>query len=392
MFRVTLLAIIAGYADTIGYLHLNAFAGLMTGNTILMGIELATAKYRQAAFHGAIIAMFLFGVIFGRIIVRAGLEVFRALLVTSGLLIVSSLSDKFWGALLLALGMGIQNSAANRFGGITLNHVFITGNLQKIGEEFGGFEICIDGLSIWLMRIAREIGRGTSMQALRERRACQERADAHQAALPVQSLRPELHRHAPTRQTAGPEGGGRAALCQRPLDESHRQAPGCLDAHYPGLAGAVRRRLRPEARAGRPSGGDRARRDVALSEKKSEPLWIWKAWDRASGQLVDWECGGRDKATCERLIERLKRWRTRLYCADDYAVYGVLLPVGQLYTGKDETQGVERDNARQRHWLARFRRRSIVVSKTKRMVDVSIALFARFAGNNRITDLLSMLA
>src|SRR5689334_16819778 len=51
--------------------------------------------------------------------------------------------------------------------------------------------------------------------------------------------------------------------------------------------------------------------------KKSEPLWIWKAWDRASGQLVDWECGGRDKATCERLIGRLTRWRTRLYCADD---------------------------------------------------------------------------
>ena len=32
--------------------------------------------------------------------------------------------------------MGIQNSAANRFGGVTLNHVFITGNLQKLGEEF----------------------------------------------------------------------------------------------------------------------------------------------------------------------------------------------------------------------------------------------------------------
>ena len=91
-------------------------------------------------------------------------------------------------------------------------------------------------------------------------------------------------------------------------------------------------------------------------------------------------------------IERLTRWRTRLYCADDYAVYDVLLPVGQLYTGKDETHGIERDNARQRHWLARFRRRSIVVSKAKRMVDVSIALFARFAGNNRIGDLISMLA
>ncbi len=121
------------------------------------------------------------------------------------------------------------------------------------------------------------------------------------------------------------------------------------------------------------------------------PLWIWKAWDRASGQLVDWECGGRDKATGERLIERLKRWRTRLYCTDDYAVYDVL-PVGQRYSGKNETHGIERDNARQRHWLARFRRRSIVVSKAKRMVDVSIALFARFAGNDRIGDLVSMIA
>ena len=106
---------------------------------------------------------------------------------------------------------------------------------------------------------------------------------------------------------------------------------------------------------------------------------------------MDRECGGRDKATCERLLERLRRGRTRLYCADDYAVYGVLLPVGQLYTGKDETHGIERDNARQRHWLARFRRRSIVVSKAKRMGDVSIALFARFAGNAKIGDLISML-
>ena len=106
---------------------------------------------------------------------------------------------------------------------------------------------------------------------------------------------------------------------------------------------------------------------------------------------MDWECGGRDKVTCERLIERLKRWRTRLYCADDYAVYDVLLPVGQLYTGKEETHGIERDNARQRPWLARFRRRSIVVSKAKRMVDVSIALFARFAGNAKIGELISML-
>jgi insertion element IS1 protein InsB len=42
--------------------------------------------------------------------------------------------------------------------------------------------------------------------------------------------------------------------------------------------------------------------------------------------------------------------------------------------------------------LARFRRRSIVVSKAKRMVDASIALFARCGGNHRIGNLLSICA
>ena len=107
---------------------------------------------------------------------------------------------------------------------------------------------------------------------------------------------------------------------------------------------------------------------------------------------MDGECGGRDQAPCERLIKRLTRGRTRLDGADEYAVDDVLLPLGQLSTGKDETHGIERDNARQRPWLARFRRRSIVVAKAKRLVDVSIALFARFASNNRIGDLLSLLS
>src|SRR3954452_18549091 len=78
------------------------------------------------------------------------------------------------------------------------------------------------------MRIAREIGCGTSMQALRERRARQGRADARAAALLVQGLRPELHRHTHPRKAAGPESGCRAAVCERSVDEPHRQAPGRL--------------------------------------------------------------------------------------------------------------------------------------------------------------------
>jgi insertion element IS1 protein InsB len=109
--------------------------------------------------------------------------------------------------------------------------------------------------------------------------------------------------------------------------------------------------------------------------------------------LVDWELGGRDRATLERLLARLKQdWNPRLHCTDDWAAYQKAIPPGRLYVGKDQTHGIERDHARQRHWLARFRRRSIVVSKARRMVDAAIALFARFGGNDRIGDLLSMLA
>jgi insertion element IS1 protein InsB len=119
---------------------------------------------------------------------------------------------------------------------------------------------------------------------------------------------------------------------------------------------------------------------------------VWKARDRATGRLIDWELGGRDAATLERMLERLKRWRVRLYCADGWAAYAELIPQGRLFVGKEETHGIERDHSRQRHWLARFRRRTCVVSRAARMVEASIALFARFGGNDSIAELRSMQA
>src|SRR4051794_24141701 len=240
--------------------------------------------------------------------------------------------------------------------------------------------------------MATERDDGLGVQAVRGRGAHQERLHARQAALSLPGLRSELHRHAAARDAAAGEGDGGAALCQRPVGEPHGQAIGRIEAFGDDLDRAVRQGSRPQTRAGRPCSGHRARRDVALSKKKANKLWVWKAWDRASGRLVDWELGGRDAATLERLLARLKRWNPRLYCTDDWAAYAELIPQGRLFVGKEETHGIERDHARQRHWLARFRRRSIVVSKAKRMVEASIALFARFGGNDKIGELASMLA
>jgi uncharacterized membrane protein YoaK (UPF0700 family) len=135
MIQAILLALIAGCVDTVGYLDFSAFAGLMTGNTIFLGIEAASGQYGMAVFHGVIIFAFLFGVIAARVKARAGLKSWVALSVASGLLVLCSFVEKSLAAVLLALAMGIQNSTANCFNGVALNTVFITGNNRKLGEE-----------------------------------------------------------------------------------------------------------------------------------------------------------------------------------------------------------------------------------------------------------------
>src|SRR4051812_41043399 len=84
----------------------------------------------------------------------------------------------------------------------------------------------------------------------------------------------------------------------------------------------------------------------------------------------------------------LNPWETRgSGCTDDYAPYDTLLPVGRHYIGKDETVAIERVNSRLRHWFARFRRRTCVVSKALEMVDATIALFAAYHVNRTATKL-----
>lgn len=125
---------------------------------------------------------------------------------------------------------------------------------------------------------------------------------------------------------------------------------------------------------------------------KSQKLWIWLAYNRDTGQLVDWECGDRDQGTLNKLLERLADWQVTLYCTDSYVCYDQSLPVGKHYQGKDQTHCIERINSRLRHWLARFRRRTLVVSKSVEMVNLTIALFARFRINGSVKELLELTA
>jgi insertion element IS1 protein InsB len=126
-------------------------------------------------------------------------------------------------------------------------------------------------------------------------------------------------------------------------------------------------------------------------KQKRQKLWIWKALDRDTGPLLDWECGRRDKTTLKKLVNRLARWDVNVYCTDQWGTYTSVIPQDKLMQSKTTTHGIERNHCRQRHWFGRFTRKSIIVSKSKEMVDLTMALFARFWVNGHQDELLSLL-
>ena len=77
--------------------------------------------------------------------------------------------------------------------------------------------------------------------------------------------------------------------------------------------------------------------------------------------------------------------------ADHYESYREFFPSENLAQSKKYTSPIERNNGRQRHWLAAFRRRSIVVTRSLTNLGMIMALFARFRINGSIDELIALL-
>ena len=95
---------------------------------------------------------------------------------------------------------------------------------------------------------------------------------------------------------------------------------------------------------------------MALPTFKKNKLWIWK-------------CGNRDINTLKKLLQRLKKWNVRIYIIDYWKPYAEIIPKELLLQNKKYTHSIERNNSHQRHWFARFRRKTYVVSRSLEMVD-----------------------
>ena len=90
------------------------------------------------------------------------------------------------------------------------------------------------------------------------------------------------------------------------------------------------------------------------------------------------KCGNRDTNTLKRLLQRLKKWNIKIYITDNWKSYSEMITREMLLQSKKCTHTIERNNFRQRHWIAMFRRKTCVVSRSLQMVDLTMALFAKF--------------
>jgi insertion element IS1 protein InsB len=75
----------------------------------------------------------------------------------------------------------------------------------------------------------------------------------------------------------------------------------------------------------------------------------------------------------------------------EHSTYASVIPQDKLVQSKATTHDIERTHGRQRHWFGRFKRKSIIVSNSKEMVDLTMALFPKFWVNGNQDELVSLL-
>jgi uncharacterized membrane protein YoaK (UPF0700 family) len=135
--QATLLAVVAGMADAVGYITMGGiFAANMTGNTVLAGISLAEGQYELAAKRFIPLFAFFLGAMLARLLLRllykpaVPLLLEAALIACVGFLPVGLEPQ----VMIVALAMGLQASALTHFGGTAASTVVVTSTLARLGD------------------------------------------------------------------------------------------------------------------------------------------------------------------------------------------------------------------------------------------------------------------
>ena len=129
-----ILACVAGYVDVLSYLTDGTFVANMTGNTVLLAISLVRANWHSAEDYSASIAAFVIGAVLARLLLRKTACHRCALAAAAMAVLIATPLWEFPRMLVLAAAMGLQDAAVNHFAGLSINTVFVSGTLVRLGD------------------------------------------------------------------------------------------------------------------------------------------------------------------------------------------------------------------------------------------------------------------
>lgn len=136
-----LLAALAGYVDSLGFLHLGGvFVSFMSGNTTRLAVNLAAGRWEAAAAVGGILVLFIVGAMIGALAAGDGGPRSRSrVLLLEGVMLAGAALAAAAGAPILAvalmvLAMATENSVFLRDGEVGVSLTYMTGTLVKAGQ------------------------------------------------------------------------------------------------------------------------------------------------------------------------------------------------------------------------------------------------------------------
>jgi len=135
--RAALLCLAAGYVDAYGYVELgHVFAANMTGNTVLLGVALMERDWARGLSYALTLGAFFLGALGTNALKRVLDRAYPPLLLAAVLLVIAGRLDlgPDLVLLLLAIAMGLQGAALNRFGTTPLQTVVITSTLLNLAD------------------------------------------------------------------------------------------------------------------------------------------------------------------------------------------------------------------------------------------------------------------
>ena len=157
-----LMGFTAGYTTSNTKVRFNTFGGMMTGNTVKLGITMQQGEWKWTGVYFACIMAFAIGTITALFMIQklgigrsqhAFLLVFcAAFVLVDGLALVVDNTPQgynIWARLvssLTAFALGGQNLLSQKSGLIKANTTFMTGNIQKMAEAVWNFATKKGGL------------------------------------------------------------------------------------------------------------------------------------------------------------------------------------------------------------------------------------------------------